>query len=601
MPYLPELTASEQTRAMTEEFLGYNHNLRIAEGEWYEEKNLTSAHYPMFSQRAPRSVYLQATEGRDVDELNGILPKDALAWIEGGQLYYNGAAVSGITLSTRESMLPKQLVSMGAYLCIFPDAVYVNTVDLTDCGSMGADYSSITGAPITYTPCNIEGQPYTDVTASAAEPSSPANGALWLDTSQSVHVLKQYSEASAAWSEILTVFTKIETASIGKLFNEYDGVTISGIAYSGNDTVLKSQLEALNTDAILYAVSDDAVVVTGLIDQAYTQTAGAIRIRRIIPKMNYVCESNNRLWGCYYGFSSNGTLNEIYACKLGDFKNWNCFMGLSTDSYMVSVGTDGEFTGCVAFQGYPVFFKENFIHKLYGTYPGNFQLQTTACRGVQKGSANSLAIVNEVLYYKSRSDVCAYDGSLPAGVSSQLGEVLYDSAAAGAYGGRYYISMCDSNDAWHLFSYDTMRGVWHHEDNTHASAFAMWGDSLYIIDKDGNRILDLNGRSGAQERVSDLEWSAESGLIGYEMIDQKYVSRFNFRMRLGDKAKCTLYMQYDSDGVWRDQGTVQSAGTGTFMLPVIPRRCDHFRIRLVGKGDIKIYSMAKIIEQGSDG
>ncbi len=599
MPYLPELTAGEQSRAMTEVFLGYNHNLRIAEGEWHDEQNLTSAHYPLFSQRPPRSIYLQETENRQVDTLNGILAKDALAWIEGSQLYYNGYAVSGVTLSTKDNMLPKQMVSMGAYLCVFPDGVYVNTADLTDCGHMAADFT--TNGNVTFTPCNLDGQPYTDVTVSASEPASPTNGMLWLDTSQAAHALKQFSEASGAWAEIVTVYTKIAASNIGKQFKDYDGVTISGIAYSGSDTALKSQLEALNTDAVLYAVSDDALLVVGLIDQAYTQTSGSVRIERKVPKMNYVCESNNRLWGCYYGFSANGTLNEIYACKLGDFKNWNCFMGLSTDSYIVSVGTDGDFTGCIAFQGYPVFFKENYIHKLYGSYPGNFQLQTTACRGVQKGCANSLSIVNEVLYYKSRADVCAYDGSLPTGVSSQLGEVLYGSAAAGTYGGRYYVSMLDGAGQWSLFNYDTARGVWHREDDLHVSQFAAWGDSLFAIDKRANQILDLNGRAGDQEAVGEIRWRAESGLIGYEMIDRKYVSRFNFRMRMGAGAKCTLYMQYDSDGVWREQGTVREAGTATFLLPVIPRRCDHFRIRLTGNGDVKIYSMAKIVEQGSDG
>ena len=161
--------------------------------------------------------------------------------------------------------------------------------------------------------------------------------------------------------------------------------------------------------------------------------------------------------------------------------------------------------------------------------------------------------------------------------------------------------MLDGAGKWSLFSYDTARGVWHREDDLHASQFAAWGDSLFAIDKGTNRILDLNGRAGAQESVEGIQWRAESGLIGYEMIDRKYVSRFNFRMRMGAGAKCTLYMQYDSDGVWREQGTVREAGTATFLLPVIPRRCDHFRIRLTGNGDVKIYSMAKIVEQGSDG
>ena len=40
LPTLDELGAS---REMTDVFLGYNHNLRIGAGEFYDMKNLTSA------------------------------------------------------------------------------------------------------------------------------------------------------------------------------------------------------------------------------------------------------------------------------------------------------------------------------------------------------------------------------------------------------------------------------------------------------------------------------------------------------------------------------------------------------------------------------
>ena len=56
-------------------------------------------------------------------------------------------------------------------------------------------------------------------------------------------------------------------------------------------------------------------------------------------------------------------VNELYACKLGDFKNWNCFLGISTDSYVASVGTDGPWTGAVTYLGNPIFFKETCLHK----------------------------------------------------------------------------------------------------------------------------------------------------------------------------------------------------------------------------------------------
>ncbi len=591
MPYLPDLSAGEQTRQMTDVFGGYNHNMRIAEGEWYDEENLSSARYPLFSRRRPRSLYADGLLNPQ-----GMLSKDALAYVDGATLYYNGYPVEGIRLSTDAEDVPKQLVSMGAYLCIFPDAMYVNTANLTDCGAMAASYRSVTDANISYLPCRLDGTAYEGVTTSDTEPASPENGMYWLDTSSSVHVLKQYSASTGAWVDIPTVYTRIEVAGIGVNFSEYDGVTISGASCA--DEGMTAQIAALNTEMILYGCGENYIIVAAPIDRLVVQQSGSIRVERKVPRMNYVCEANNRLWGCYYGMRDGVVLNEIYCCKLGDFKNWNCFMGLSTDSYAVSVGTDGKFTGCIAYLGYPLFFKENYIHKIYGMQPSAYQVQTTSCRGVQRGSYRSLVVVNEILYYKSRSDVCAYDGSLPSGVSTQLGDNVYYEACAGAHGGRYYISMRDAHGAWNLFVYDTQRGLWHREDQSHASAFAAWGDALYMMEADRRQIWDLNGTEG--DRETAIAWRAESGLIGYELVDHKYVSRFNFRMKLGAGARCKLEIEYDSSGIWEDQGTIHGAGMDSFVLPVIPRRCDHFRLRLSGAGEIWIYSLAKYLERGSD-
>lgn len=592
MPYLPELRESATTRQNTEVFAGYNHNMRINVGEWYNEQNISSARYPLFSRRKERRLYQN-----NLLSPQGMLAKDALAYVDGATLFYNGYAVEGITLSTEPEDCPKQLVSMGAYLCIFPDAVYVNTADLTDCGSMAASFTTVENANVSYIPCQQDGTAYENVYVSDAEPAYPENGQYWLDTSGSVHVLKQYSGSTSAWVEIPTVYTRIEATGIGANFKEYDGVTISGATCA--EQTLKDQVEALNTDMILYGCGDDYIIVIALIDQVVVQQTGSVTVERKVPKMNYVCEANNRLWGCYYGMHDGKVLNEIYSCKLGDFKNWNCFMGISTDSYTVSVGTDGEFTGCIAYMGYPLFFKENYIHKIYGMQPSAYQVQTSPCRGVQRGSYRSMVVVNEVLYYKSRTDVCAYDGSMPMGVSSQLGDLTYYDACAGAHGGKYYISMREAGGGWNLFVFDTKYSLWHREDASHAGAFAAWGDALYMMEVDKKEIWDLNGTTGARAEF-DIPWMAESGLIGYEMVDHKYVSRFNFRMKLGEGAECRLAIEYDSSGVWEDQGVIKGAGTNSFVLPVIPRRCDHFRIRLSGEGEIWIYSLAKHLEQGSD-
>jgi hypothetical protein len=316
--------------------------------------------------------------------------------------------------------------------------------------------------------------------------------------------------------------------------------------------------------------------------------------------MDFVVESQNRLWGCRYGIANNGeVVNEIYASKLGDFKNWNCFAGISTDSYAATVGTDGPFTGAITHMGYPLFFKENHMHKVYGNYPANFQISSAACRGVQKGSHRSLAIVNEVLFYKSRNSVCAYDGSLPQEVSYELGEIAYSNAVACAHGNKYYISMHDDTaDQWCLFVYDTQKGLWHKEDNTRVDVFCSCRDELYFIEHGASGIKTMFG-SGTPD-ASDVEWMAETGIIGTSHPDKKYISKLNIRMALDLGTRVFFSIQYDSLGAWHHLFTMDGTTLKSFTVPIRPKRCDHLRLRIEGYGDAKIYSISKTIETGSD-
>lgn len=592
MAYLPELTATQTYRVTTEVFRGYDHNLRIEDGAWHEETNLTSIAYPLFSPRARRGIVKQ------IENPQGLFAKESVAYVDGNTLYYNGQAVEGITLSTDDADNPKQIVGMGAYLVIFPDGIYVNTQDTTDCGALGAKFNQ-TGASISLQPCRQDGTDYdlTGVTVSPTAPENPSNGQYWIDSSGDTHVLKQYSASSEMWVEIATVYAKLQLTGVGAQFNPMDGVRITGLNYTGKDEALKTQIEALNGDTVIQACGDDYIIIIGMLDKAATLTS-AITVERRIPELDHVCELDNRLWGCHYGLKDGVPVNEIYASALGDPKVWYRYAGEAADSYAATVGSDGPFTGMISHLGYVLAFKEDCIHKIYGTMPANFQISTTNCRGVQKGSERSLCAVNERLYYKSRTDVCAYDGSLPTGVSDAFAGVNYQNARAGAIGSRYYISMQDAAGAWHMFVYDTERGIWHREDGTQAMMFATWRDDLYYIDADSRQLTSALGKNGTPEDA--VEWEAVSGIIGYEYPDHKYLSRYNLRVKMEEHAHCEIYVQYDSNGEWIKQGDIHGGDTRTFTVPVTPRRCDHMQLMLRGRGDVKIYSIAKILEMGSD-
>jgi hypothetical protein len=394
------------------------------------------------------------------------------------------------------------------------------------------------------------------------------------------------------WIDIATTYIKIQCTGIGKGFAVHDGITISGLKEQ------ESQIAALEGAAIVWDKADDYIVVVGILDKTVSISA-QVTFKRTMPIMDFIIEANNRLWGCHYGIDENGEMvNRLYASKLGDFKNWNCFMGVSTDSYFANVGTDGYFTGAVTHLGAALFFKEHCLHKVYGSFPAEFTVQDTACRGVQSGCEGSLAIVNEILFYKARNAVCAYDGSLPTEVSYSLGNERYYDAVGGAHGNKYYISMCDTMGVWHLFVYDTAKGLWHREDNLHASHFASYKGEMYCVDAEDRNIITLLG--SGEEDEKDVEWMVETGEMGVTSPDMKYISRITLRMMLDVGAEMNIYAQYDLSDEWVHVGNFRGTNLRSFSVPIRPRRCDFMRLKIEARGMGKIYSMTKTIEQGSD-
>ena len=580
----PQLKVQPTSRQMVDEFRGYNRNLRINDGEFFDMKNMTSDYYPVLSPRGKRGFYVKPASPQ------GLIAKDEICYVDGTK-FVMGEHIVDMGLSVEAEDCPKQLISMGAYVIIMPDKKYINTMELTDFGSIEASFVSETD--VRFELCTVTGDVYSDTAISPDEPANPGNLDYWIDTSTTPNTLKQYSAASEMWVIIATTYIKISATGIGRAFRQYDGVTISGI--------VDEKLQNLNADMVVWARGDDYIVVTGILDAVTTQTAaeGAVTVERRMPNVDFVIESENRLWGCRYGTAVNGeAVNEIYACKLGDFRNWNCFMDLSTDSYAASCGTDGPFTGAIAHLGYPLFFKENCVHKVYGNYPANFQIQTTACRGVQKGCHGSLAIVNETLFYKSRTGICAFDGSLPVEASYALGNDAYSNAVGGAHGNKYYVSMQGSDWEWHLFVYDTAKGMWHKEDNLRAAAFCSCRRELYCIDADSRNIITMLG--SGDEDTGEVDWMVESGELGISSPDMKYISSLIIRMSVEIGAEMNIYAQYDMSDEWIHLCNIRGTDLRSFSIPIRPRRCDYMRLRIEGTGMAKIYSITKIMQKGSD-
>lgn len=585
-------------RRVLDVFRGYNHNLRIADGEFYDMKNMTGDFFPLLSPRAARRKLSNPSP------VQGMACQDGLCFVMDGQLHYHGsdgqAHIADLSLSEGK----KQLIPFGSYLIILPDKLYFNTKEPSDCGSIEEEFalSDFRPADVTYSLCDQEGEVY-DAAESDTAPKDPQDGQYWLDTASYradyTATLKRYSKALSCWEAVTPTYVKVEVRGIGSRFAVGDCVT-----FGGDDVKPLGFLRGFTetAHAIVAKESDWLVVCYPIAKSTWTVwDTESFTVTRKMPAMDFCFEHENRLWGCRYGKANNGAfVNEIYASKLGDFKNWNSFQGISTDSYVASCGTDGKWTGAIRAMGHPLFFKENCLHKVYGSFPAEYQLQTIPCRGVQEGCGDSLAVVQEVLFYKSRGGICAYDGSLPVGVSEALGSgERYFDAVAGGCGSKYYISMRNGDGAWSLFCFDTQKGFWHREDALHAEALCTVGDTLYCIEAGKPELRILTGSGGAplEECVA---WYVETGALGMDSPDRQTLSRITVRMSMPPGASVRFFAAYDSGGDWQPLGAVAGGRLNSFSVSLRPRRCDHLRLRIEGEGEAKIYALTTTTEQGSE-
>lgn len=576
----PYLQQRGRNRSITTDFRGLNLSQGIGDGEWAWMQNMDTREYPAVARRQKR-VHVAT-----LNKPNGLCATDRLCFVDGVKFYYNGFYYGDVEDSE------KTLVPMGAKIAIFPDK---KLFDTTTFSFTDMEQKNVSSGTVSVTLAKGDGTPYGEYTEGGTAPENPENGQLWLDTSGDTPVMKTWSEAQGLWVAEATTYVLVSATGLGQGLKALDGVTVSGLEEAG-----------LNGDWILTDAGPDYILFTGILQKALTQ-AGEVRVERTCPEMDFVVEKDNRLWGC------SSADHEIYCCKLGDPTNWRAYQGVATDSYAVTVGTPGHFTGAAVSGSAVIFFKENCLHRVYGTQPSNFTVYVDNLRGVQQGCHKSAVRVNEYLYYKSVFDVCVYADSEVAGISAALGTESYKNAVAGVCGNRLYLSMEDQEGAWQLLVYDTAAGVWTREDGTHALGFASCLTETFMLRADGELYALLPGEYNkdffmvgsdytvyAQEETDEeVSWELRTGEILRELPDHKYIGKIQLYLELDPGARAEVALRRDG-GAWEKVQELSGGDQRRCTLPIYPRRCDRMEIRLTGVGHARLVNWSKYVGYGSE-
>lgn len=322
-----------------------------------------------------------------------------------------------------------------------------------------------------------------------------------------------------------------------------------------------------------------------------------LTLSRTVPEIDFICENENRLWGCRG--------SQIYSSKVGDPTNWNVFDGVASDSYAVQVGSKGDFTACCSYLGYPIFFKEDNIYKVYGSYPSQFQVLASASLGVKKGSHKSLAVAGEILFFLSRVGIMAYSGGIPQHISSCFGNDVLTGGVAGSNGRKYFVSLKNSEGSKYTYVYDTEYKLWHKEDSLDIVGFGYAGGLFFAI-PNGTIYADGSNEAPAEwlglVQEAPFDSFVEFADFTDENPNRKGVSKIQLRLDLeeGASVKAKIKLDGEREGEWKDISTISTTNKRSYYLPIIPKRADHYKIRLEGKGEWRLHSLTVERYSGSE-
>ncbi len=489
---------------------------------------------------------------------------------------YDGRIVEGLHLSPGK----KECAYLNGHIVIMPDGVYYKEDD----GTFGYLNGSKSG--------KFDTKDYRGIYINGKKFDYPMVATLVNDSDMNKIKLGFWG------GNTISVAGDYSTVDLTKIFRSGDAIEINqqrqeahrDYAIIPNGTYY---VETVKKDELIFTVSafagadigEEATIGSG----KYYYLGDAI-FSKGMPDMDYLCVSNNRMWGCHE--------DTVYSSALGDVFIWQRYSGLETDPVYIETGDLGSFTGCYEYNGYPIFFKENEMFRLYGSTSSQFALQKVADYGLMKGSPHAVCTVDSVLYFLSPHGICAYTGGVPAVISDGLHRDLSDGVF-GTDGKKLFASVNDGEKRI-MYVYDTQNRVWSSETYDEMPlGVTNFNNELRIIDSQGNLMLFSKSRSEWNFEADTNKSVIEFNDFYNDSVDSKRVSGVSIRASVNPEYDALIiYVQYDSDGEWHKVGSIynQDNRKRVAEFNFFPMKCDHFRIRLECNGKFALYSIVRQLE-----
>ena len=612
----PKLRRLKQKSFRNDGFFGICRKEKVSEGYFYDSENLSGDKFPVFSVKNPDAMWTGETENSLTEKIycdgrlavggKGITAAknvgDKFCYCTDSHVFINGKRLIDATLHKDVSL--RTIVPFGRNIFIAPDGEYIReTAAGFEVIHTCTCHTSETAA---FSFCDKDGN---EVEAGYEydKPDFPEAGDRYISEDEGSMTLYKYSEENM-WEDAGSLYAKITSPGIGSMFLAGDRIYVSDAFFDRGECKVKKIID-MNT-----------VVVSGILYGEIAEFRN-FTAQKKIPLTDFAIEHNNRIWGCRYGKNNNGDfVNEIYASSLGDPTSWETFEGISTDSYQVSLGCPGEFTGAKVLGGDILFFKEEYIIRISGESPSDFSVTTFPARGVQRGCHNSIVNINEQLFYKSRYGVMRYDGTFPVEISDNLGNVRYSDAVAEGIDNKYYIAMTDDTGGRSIFVFHLNTSQWYKEDDKKNTRFMVRiRNCLYYVclgqETEAEkyysfRLWDASMISQAVSILSPHEnsvfsyipservcWYAQSGKTGDDYLPSRQIlRRIHITMSLDEGAEVSMYIKSDNSSEWQRLCSIDTPVSKVFTVPVSTPPCHSYTLKLEGRGQCRIMNIVRQTE-----
>ena len=594
--FYPVLKKTQEKYRICDRFSGMSRTARVPEGSFYDCMNLSSHRLPLAGVREKRGI-LRDSHGESVFYFDST-PVTAVRMINSKLCVCTERSVyiDGQRLDAELSPLTgkRTVVPFGRDLYICPDALFIKERE--------DGYSVVE--------CNKSFTLSDNVTVGWCFEDSTELTPSYFGNFPDRAVIGDYCIIAEGGAMTLYEYTGDKWISIAPMFIRIGCRDLpDGIAPGMSLTVTTEEKYFPDGTYTVRNVDPSAVVLEGIVKSE--GRLGSITLESRVPRMDFAAEHNNRIWGCRFGENDKGEfVNELYASALGDPTAWSRFQGISTDSYAVSLGVHGEFTGAVSLGGELLFFKENTIIRVTGDTPSEFSVSTFPARGVESGASDSITSLNERVLYKNGAGITVYDGAFPVSISAALGNEVFSHCTGAGAQGRYYCAMTDSSGQRRIYVFDTASSQWFSEDDARNTVFAFsWGRAVYFLGLADAENYGYTLTAAAYGTVSGSElrfsssarcrfyeedevcWFAETGDSENTAYPcKRSVRSIKLKVSLKEDSEFSLLVKTDRDSEFRRVLFLEGATDGVYSAHVNTLPCHSLRLRFEGKGDVTVHS-----------